>query len=140
MIHSRTFEDHLDHLEMVFKRLESANLMIKPSKCLFAARETKFLGFDISIEGIRPCDEKFDAIQKYPVPLIGETLDELRGCSYFTTLDLSSVYWQMALADEAKGKTAFITRKGLFQFEVLAFGLSNAVSAFQRQMECILEG
>ena len=76
----------------------------------------------------------------YPVPLIGETLDALRGCSYFTTLDLSSGYWQMALADEAKGKTAFITRKGLFQFEVLAFGLSNAVSAFQRQMESILEG
>ena len=76
----------------------------------------------------------------YPVPLIGETLDALRGCSYFTTLDLSSGYWQMALADEAKRKTAFITRKGLFQFEVLAFGLSNAVSAFQRQMESILEG
>ena len=46
----------------------------------------------------------------------------------------------MALAADAKEKTAFITHKGLFQFEVLAFGLSNAVSAFQRQMENILEG
>ncbi|MFY8165345.1 MAG: reverse transcriptase family protein, partial [Sediminibacterium sp.] len=64
----------------------------------------------------------------------------LRGCSFFTTLDLSSGYWQMALDEEAKEKTAFITHKGLFQFEVLAFGLSNAVSAFQRQMENILEG
>ena len=76
----------------------------------------------------------------YPVPLIGETLDALRGCSYFTTLDLASGYWQMALDEEAKAKTAFITHKGLFQFEVLPFGLSNAVSAFQRQMEAILEG
>ena len=76
----------------------------------------------------------------YPVPLIGETLDALRGCSYFSSLDLSSGYWQMALAEDAKAKTAFITHKGLFQFEVLAFGLSNAVSSFQRQMESILEG
>ena len=76
----------------------------------------------------------------YPVPLISETLDALRGCSYFSSLDLSSGYWQMALAQDAKEKTAFITHKGLFQFEVLAFGLSNAVSSFQRQMENILEG
>ena len=76
----------------------------------------------------------------YPVPLIGETLDALRGCSYFTTLDLTSGYHQMAMDEASKGKTAFITHKGLFQFEVLAFGLSNAVSAFQREMETILDG
>ena len=76
----------------------------------------------------------------YPVPLIEETLDSLEGSNYFTSFDLASGYWQMALSDEAKKKTAFICKKGLYQFEVLPFGLSNAVAFFQRTMESILEG
>ena len=46
----------------------------------------------------------------------------------------------MAIADEDKEKTAFKTETGLFQFEVLPFGLSNAVASFQRTMEEILAG
>jgi hypothetical protein len=41
---------------------------LKPSKCSFAMRETKFLGFDIDEKGIRPCKEKFKAMKEYPVP------------------------------------------------------------------------
>ena len=63
----------------------------------------------------------------YSVPLKSETLDALRVCFYFSSLDWSSGSWQMALADDAKAMTAFITHKELFQIEVLAFGLSNAV-------------
>jgi hypothetical protein len=76
----------------------------------------------------------------FPVPLIEETLDSLQGSQYFTTIDLASGYWQMALNNDAKLKTAFISSKGLFQFERLPFGLSNAVSFFQRTMETIFEG
>ena len=46
----------------------------------------------------------------------------------------------MALDEKAKEKTAFTSEKGLFQFEVLIFGLSNALSFFQRSMENILDG
>jgi hypothetical protein len=76
----------------------------------------------------------------YPIPLIEETLDTLKGAKFFTSLDLASGYWQIGLGNLAKQKTAFISQKGLFQFEVLPFGLSNAVSAFQRTMEVVLEG
>ena len=76
----------------------------------------------------------------YPIPLIEETLDSLGGARYFSTLDLASGYWQIALSDEAKEKTAFASHKGLFKFEVLSFGLSNAVPAFQRTMEIVLDG
>ena len=76
----------------------------------------------------------------YTIPLIEETLETLDGAIYFTSLDLASGYWQIALSKLAKQKTAFVSQKGLFQFEVLPFGLSNAVSAFQRTMEAVFEG
>jgi hypothetical protein len=84
LTHSRSFEEHVVHLELVFKRLEEANLKVKPSKCLFASRETKFLGFDISIEGIRPCEEKFEAIKNYPVPCNQKKIKKFLGlASYY---------------------------------------------------------
>jgi len=76
----------------------------------------------------------------YPIPLIEETLDTLKGAKFFTSLDLASGYWQIGFSGLAKQKTALISQKGLFQFGVLPLGLSNAVSAFQRTMEVVLEG
>jgi hypothetical protein len=76
----------------------------------------------------------------FPVPLIEETLDSLNGSCFFSSIDLCSGYWQMALDNNSKLKTAFISSKGLFHFERLPFGLSNAVAYFQRTMETILEG
>ena len=66
-------------------------------------------------------------------------MESLIGASLLSTFDLSSVYWQIALDKETKGKTALISKKGLFEFEVLPFGLSNAVAAFQRMMEEVLD-
>jgi hypothetical protein len=76
----------------------------------------------------------------YPVPLIEETLNSLKDSNFFTSLDLASGYWQIALDEETKEKTAFISKEGLFEFERMPFGLSNAVSCFQRTMETVLQG
>lgn len=76
----------------------------------------------------------------YPLPKIDETLDSLSGASWFSTLDLRTGYWQVGLDPKDKPKTAFITRKGLFQFRVLPFGLCNAPATFERLMETVLSG
>ena len=76
----------------------------------------------------------------FPLPSIAESLDALDGAQYFCTLDLASGYWQVPLDDDAKLKSAFVVPGGLFQFEVMPFGLCNAPSTFERLMENIFTG
>lgn len=76
----------------------------------------------------------------YPLPRIDDALDSLAGSSYFTTLDLQSGYHQVAMDPTSKDKTAFITHAGLYEFNVMSFGLTNAPPDFQRLMSRVLHG
>lgn len=74
----------------------------------------------------------------YPLPRIDSTVDALSGSKYFSTLDLASGFWQVPLKEDDKEKTAFTANSRLYQFTVMAFGLCNAPSTFQRLMDTIL--
>ena len=76
----------------------------------------------------------------YPLPRIDESLDQLAGSCWFSCLDMNSGYWQVELDQEDRKKTAFISRKGLFEFKVLPFGLCNAPATFERLVEIVLAG
>ena len=60
------------------------------------------------------------------IPRIDETLDTLSGAHWFSTLDLTSGYWQVELEAEDREKTAFSTPFGFYQFKLKPFGLSIA--------------
>ncbi len=68
LVFSDTFSTHLHRLEEVFKRLEAANLKMKPSKCRFAQRKIHYLGHIVSSEGVATDPSKIQAIVDYPVP------------------------------------------------------------------------
>ena len=80
---------------------------------------------------------KFDA---YPMPRIDEVIDKIGPVKYITTLDLAKGYWQIPLSPESKEKTAFVTPFGLYEFEVMPFGLHNAPATFQRMMDHVFQG
>lgn len=76
----------------------------------------------------------------YPLPVIDEILALLGKAKYFTTLDLKSGYWQVSMNDDDREKTAFTCHAGLFEFNVMPFGLANAPSIFQELMSEVLQG
>ena len=63
LIFSKSWEEHLEHLNIIFNRFKSAGLKIKLCKCQFFKRQLHYLGHTISVEGLEPLPEKLDAIK-----------------------------------------------------------------------------
>jgi len=72
---------------------------------------------------------------RYPLPLIAEMLDRLRGAQIFTTLDLGNAYHLIRIKEGDKYKSAFRTRYGQFEYRVMLFGLTNAQATFQAYID-----
>ena len=74
------------------------------------------------------------------MPLIDDILALLGKAKFFTSLELKSGYWQIAMDEKDKEKTAVACHKGLFDFNVIPLGLSNAPAVFQEVMSLVLQG
>ena len=80
------------------------------------------------------------SMDSYPMPRADEMIDQLGRARFISTLDLSRGYWQVPMSVESRKKTAFITPYGLFEFNVMPFGLQGAPATFQRMMDQFLRG
>ena len=78
---------------------------------------------------------KFDA---YPMPRVEEMFESIGSSAVISTLDLAKGYWQIPMAADSREKTAFVTPFGLYEFNVMPFGLHNAPATFQRMMNYVL--
>ena len=76
----------------------------------------------------------------YTLPLLQDCIDALEVCRYFTTLDMTSGYYQLEVAEEDRDKTAFVTKYGLFSFRIMPFTLCNAPATFSRSISLVLSG
>lgn len=68
LVFGRTFEEHNQALYQVLHRLTRAGIYLKDNKCQFGSRQTEFLGFVVSDEGIHPSPKKVQKLHDYPRP------------------------------------------------------------------------
>ena len=67
----------------------------------------------------------------YPLPRIDDALSALLNKSWFSSLDLTSGYYQIPMRTEDRIKTAFVTDSGLYEYLVMPFGLRTLVRLFK---------
>ncbi|GKD44696.1 putative reverse transcriptase domain-containing protein, partial [Tanacetum coccineum] len=77
---------------------------------------------------------KLTVKNRYPLPRIEDLFDQLQGSSVYSKIDLRSGYHQLRVRDKDIPKTAFRTRYGHYEFQVIPFGLTNAPSVFMDLM------
>ena len=75
---------------------------------------------------------------RYPIPLIRETLDKLSKARYFTKLDIIAAFNKIRIRKGDEWKTAFNTRYGQYEYLVMPFGLCNAPGTFQSYINAAL--
>ena len=84
LIFSRTFSEHLEHLDLVFQKLRAANLTPKPEKCHFAVSKVLYLGHELSKQGICVDSSKTDAVRTFPVPKTQRDVRSFLGlCNFY---------------------------------------------------------
>ena len=86
--------------------------------------------------GIRFCIDyrRLNAITKkdrYPIPLIEETLAQLEGAKYFTKIDIRQAFYRIRMSEDSEELTTFLTRFGAFKYLVMPFGLCNGPASWQ---------
>jgi Reverse transcriptase (RNA-dependent DNA polymerase) len=76
----------------------------------------------------------------YRLPRQDDAMDALGGSIIFSVLDLSHGFHQLPLDKASRSKTAFSTRRGLYQWTTVPFGIRNGHAAFQRLLDSVLAG
>jgi hypothetical protein len=84
LIYSKTWEDHLKHLDNILSIMEEQNLYAKESKSEFGMIEVLYLGHIIGAKGVQVHQEKIQTILDWPTPW---NITELQGflgiCTYY---------------------------------------------------------
>ena len=74
---------------------------------------------------------------KYHLPMIDGLFNQLKGAKYFSKIDLRTRYHQLRIREEDVPKNAFRRRYGHYEFLVMPFGLTYALTAFMDLMNKI---
>jgi len=91
---------------------------------------------------LRPCQDhrylnEWMIKNAYPLPLISEIIDKLKGAKYFTKLDIRWGYNNIQIKKGDEWKAAFKTNQGLLEPTMMFFRMCNSPATFQAMMDSI---
>ena len=132
LIASTSDEEHKEHLRQVFERFKRYGILINSAKCIWGASSVKFLGYEVTSQGIRPLPEKVEAILNFPQPETAKQLRRFLGTINFNRLGIpKAAEIQVPLNDllqgNIKGKAPIQWNSEALQaFEECKKSLANA--------------
>ena len=94
---------------------------------------------------IRVCGDfrklnKITEVDSYHIPFISEIIERVGNSSVLSKMDMCKGFHQVAMADDAREKTAIVTPFGKMEYSRMPFGLVNDTSTFKRLMDIVLDG
>jgi hypothetical protein len=112
--------------DYISKNLSRGFIRHSQSPCaapiLFTKKPDSGLRLCVDYRGLNSLTVK----SRYPLPLINELLDRIAGARCFTKLDMREGYYLLRMALREEWKTAFRCRYGLFEYQVVPFGVTGA--------------
>ena len=140
--HSRIYPMSGEKLQKVREYLEE-NLekgFISPSTApyaspvLFVLKPNGSLRFCVDYRKLNAITRR----NRYPIPLIDETLARVVGSKYLTKLDIIAAFNKLRMHPDSEELTTFVTSMGAYKYHVLPFGLTNGPSNYQHYMNDVL--
>ena len=83
IVSSTDVDSHFTKLERVLRRLQHHRFILRPAKCEFLQSTIKYLGFQVSADGVTPDPEKIDAVKNYPRPQNAKQVKQFLGFANF---------------------------------------------------------
>ena len=102
---------------------------------LFANKKDKTLRLCIDYRQLNRVTIK----NRYPLPMIDDLFDQLKGAQVYSKIDLRTSYHQLRVGEKDIPKTMFRPRYGHFKFTMMPFGLTNAPVAFMDLMHRVFQ-
>lgn len=140
--YSPLYKMSTEELETVKEYLTDnlAKGFIEPSQAPFAApvlfvkKPNGSLRFCIDFRALNALTRK----DRYPLPLIDETLTRISNAKIFTKLDIRQAFHRIRMDPASEEYTTFRTRYGAYKCKVMPFGLTNGPATYQRYMNDVL--
>jgi hypothetical protein len=101
---------------------------------LFVKKPSGGLRFYIDYRKLNALTRK----DRYPLPLIDETLARISGAKIFTKLDIRQAFYRIRIYPDSEDLTTFCTRYRAYKYKVLPFGLINGPATYQRYINDVL--